>query len=253
MGKPAQDRSPVRHSPARLIRVLTLATIAVIGLPAITRALELPAAFQDHVHDYEPHAAMCIGEGERGIWQPWLDYDESSVQVEWRALEADAEVFSEGCSFGGRLVDDGPMLDLGLVPLGDHSISALLRLNSDPATFTGIVWEITNPLPGDVNLDQVVDFNDFAIFTNRFGEPGTWTDGDMDYDGVVQFTDFLILVNNYGVEAEQEMVADPNAAAAIPEPASWLLAVLALCSLAKCRRTRPKIENYMPASASSPS
>ena len=54
-------------------------------------------------------------------------------------------------------------------------------------------------LPGDANLDNIVNGTDFLILRNHFGNTdANWADGDFSDDGTVNGTDFLILRNNFG-------------------------------------------------------
>ena len=55
-------------------------------------------------------------------------------------------------------------------------------------------------LPGDVDVNGKVDFNDFLQVSRNFGQEGqfSWGDGDLDGDGRVLFSDFLIVSQQYG-------------------------------------------------------
>ena len=52
---------------------------------------------------------------------------------------------------------------------------------------------------GDANLDGNVDFLDFLVFSQNFGNDlADWSHGDFDGDGTVSFDDFLMLTENFG-------------------------------------------------------
>jgi hypothetical protein len=85
-------------------------------------------------------------------------------------------------------------------------------------------------LRGDADGDGTVQFTDFVILSNNFGQPGEYTDGDFDKDAVVQFSDFVILSDNFGMSGA--------AAAAVPEPSSVALFGLAALLLAMMQRRR---------------
>lgn len=53
-------------------------------------------------------------------------------------------------------------------------------------------------LPGDVNGDGMVAFDDFLILSGNFGKPGVFSEGDLDDSGTIDFADFLILSANFG-------------------------------------------------------
>jgi len=60
--------------------------------------------------------------------------------------------------------------------------------------------ELPPPLPGDANLDDVVNINDFIILKQNYGlaTGATWGQGDFNADGAVNINDFIILKQNYG-------------------------------------------------------
>jgi hypothetical protein len=72
-------------------------------------------------------------------------------------------------------------------------------------------------LPGDVNMDRIVDSQDFTILKSRFGLAGAWGDGDFNCDGIIDSQDFTILKANFGNSA-------PIGQAAPGEPAGAVLA-----------------------------
>jgi autotransporter-associated beta strand protein/uncharacterized repeat protein (TIGR03803 family) len=71
--------------------------------------------------------------------------------------------------------------------------------------------EIAYALYGDINLDGVVNGNDFAILAAHFGETvtGGWDQGDLNYDGTVNGNDFALLAENFGKTASGSAIALP--------------------------------------------
>ena len=58
-------------------------------------------------------------------------------------------------------------------------------------------------LPGDFNGDDKVDFDDFFVFVDAFGQEATGERAvfDLDVGGTVDFNDFFIFVDNFGKSA----------------------------------------------------
>lgn len=112
-------------------------------------------------------------------------------------------------------------------------------------------WFATQPdvlsLPGDTNLDGVVDFADLVVLARNYGmTSATWEQGDFDGDGKVDFSDLVILARNYGqaISAAQLSQFSPtfradvmSAFAAVPEP-STSVSLVAACLWLLSRRYR---------------
>ncbi|MDB5328743.1 MAG: autotransporter [Phycisphaerales bacterium] len=101
-------------------------------------------------------------------------------------------------------------------------------------------------LPGDADLNGTVDFNDFLVLQNNFGQAGTRFDqGNFNYDGQTDFNDFLALQNSFGqsitgvpVTVTRAQVAAMTAfAQSVPEPAS--LGLIGFGAAALLRRRSP--------------
>ncbi len=94
----------------------------------------------------------------------------------------------------------------------------------------------TEVSPGDFNSDGVVDLADFTILVENFHTTGaTFAQGDNNFSGTVDLADFLAF--------RKLFVANNPAAAAVPEPSAWLLAILGFIGLTRCgvrgRRSPP--------------
>jgi MYXO-CTERM domain-containing protein len=84
---------------------------------------------------------------------------------------------------------------------------------------------------GDVDGDCAVQFSDFLILSENFGNMvPAGTMGDLNGDGDVAFADFLILSENFGTSA-----ATP---ASVPEPTGFVIGMLGLLGLTVRRRRR---------------
>ena len=51
-------------------------------------------------------------------------------------------------------------------------------------------------LPGDTNLDGVVEFNDFFTLQGNWQQPGDFSQGDLNGDGVIDMADLEMLQQN---------------------------------------------------------
>ena len=64
--------------------------------------------------------------------------------------------------------------------------------NDDQITdsdLTVLVEELIGTHYGDADLDGRVQFDDFLVLSEHYGQPGSWNDGDFDTDGLVDFID----------------------------------------------------------------
>jgi hypothetical protein len=85
-------------------------------------------------------------------------------------------------------------------------------------------------LGGDANLDGFVDGLDFIEWNgNKFTATAAWCSGDFNADGFIDGLDFIIWNGNKFMSSDH--------AAAIPEPCSQLLFLIALAMFARRRRT----------------
>lgn len=118
-------------------------------------------------------------------------------------------------------------------------------------TFPGIVVNSQNlkldviplspPLPGDANMDGAVDRLDASILSRHFGvENGAlWGDGDFNADGRVGLTDLAILSRGLSSPDTADFFA-----AAVPEPGSVTLAILAAVTIF-ARRGRSRLASFL--------
>ena len=93
------------------------------------------------------------------------------------------------------------------------------------------VLETLDLVAGDFNADGEVEFADFLILSDNYNQAASYVEGDADCSGEVDFADFLVLSRNYGLTSG-------GVAAAVPEPSSAGLALLAVVSTLAFRRRR---------------
>ncbi|MDB5325721.1 MAG: hypothetical protein JWM57_1290, partial [Phycisphaerales bacterium] len=99
-------------------------------------------------------------------------------------------------------------------------------------------------LPGDSDLNGIVDFNDFLVLQNYFNAPGTtFAQGNFNFDGSTDFNDFLVLQNNFGQTlggaaepiSNSERAALSAFATSVPEPAAVSLIATSVVGLRRRR------------------
>ena len=100
-------------------------------------------------------------------------------------------------------------------------------------------------LPGDANLDGMVDTLDFNALAANFGGTGkTWLQADFNGDDVVDTLDFNNLAANFGKTTPPETDSSVARSATVPEPTALAICAGGLASLAtwrmrRCRGSKP--------------
>jgi lysophospholipase L1-like esterase len=82
---------------------------------------------------------------------------------------------------------------------------------------------------GDANLDGVVDGLDYVAWSDRFGQPGNWSQGDFNHDGFVDGLDYTAWADHFapGIPAVPKLVP-------VPESAGIAMAGLGALTIALC-------------------
>jgi hypothetical protein len=95
-------------------------------------------------------------------------------------------------------------------------------------------------LPGDFNLDDVVNDDDLLLWNLSFGRSGLDLAADGDNDGDIDGADYLVWQRGHGT-----LAAEPAPMRAVPEPAAWLLGALA-CGVLRRRRAAAGCRHLAP-------
>lgn len=123
--------------------------------------------------------------------------------------------------------NDDLLLDVADIDLLTEQVNASqfsqlfdIDLNGSVSEGDRTLWlSLKGSLPGDTDLNGMVNFLDFLTLAENFETADTgWAGGDFDGDGFVRFLDFLKLAENFGKSAESF--------AAVPEPSANLLAIV---------------------------
>jgi glycosidase len=103
-----------------------------------------------------------------------------------------------------------------------------------------MVTELFRTLPGDFNLDGLVDTADYVIARKSSGSSGMrYYNGDADYDGDVDSSDLGIWQQNYGFIRQPLSASGGGGAGLVPEPSGLLLSVMFYGLVAATRRSIP--------------
>jgi len=135
-----------------------------------------------------------------------------------------------------QAVDGLQGLSLGLATAGADIGAAnklALQLKTRLVAFDDLWIEAGSfslpPIPGDANLDDIVNLADFTILKAHFGQsPAEWTDGDFNDDNVVNLADFTIQKAHFGESR--------STSSAVPEPATALLVFGAFAAVLRRRK-----------------
>ena len=109
-------------------------------------------------------------------------------------------------------------------------IGSPAMFSGQPSDSTSVLLRYT--LPGDANLDRLVNIGDFSLLAASFNQPSYWARGDFNYDGVTAIGDFALLAANFN----QSLPADSARSASVPEPAGFGLALLLGAHVIRSRR-----------------
>jgi len=119
-------------------------------------------------------------------------------------------------------------VDNHFIAPGDDSLGNIP--GGDRVGLGEIAFPIRSAVFGDANGDNVVDFLDFEIIRDNFLTGTTLETGDVTFDGIVNFDDFALWKANFS-----------PGGAAVPEPATAGLCLLAVALLSFGRRSRRRI------------
>ena len=149
---------------------------------------------------------------------------------------------SVSATFGSQYYGANYFVGLPSTPSLGTVVGASSTLTNYNASTTTV--HLTNALPGDVNLDGLVNGTDLAIVNsglNTSGYTNGYSQGDLNEDGLINGTDLAIVNSNLNTSLLGTTGAPAGAlsqigGSAVPEPTS--LGLLALGGLAALRRRR---------------
>ncbi len=157
--------------------------------------------------------------------QGWQSLQESGeAGADWAEANPNANGLSELNPSTSSLLTTGTVLGLGsLFTPGSEQDLIFQYATAGGELLLGTVeyGELSLAmefLAADFNKDGTVNLEDFNTLKSNFGSTdATMATGDTNMDGVVNLADFNTLKNQFG----------QSSSAAVPEPGSWLLMILA--------------------------
>lgn len=222
----------------------------------------------DEINLYDATGALIqsvtLGEATEGFSQAWGFENGAMVDLGLSADGANGGFMATSDGSNGRLLRDAngalvrdangntvvdpntsyvpASLDVGspgfvfqftVQPLTVPEICALVSTGERTQADLDVALAAIGSLHGDTDLNGKVDFSDFLLLSGNFGKSilgsqGGWSQGDFSCNGTVEFADFLLLSANFGKSG--------SAAAAVPEPSTRAMLLLAVLSLFALRR-----------------
>ncbi len=170
--------------------------------------------------------------------QPWLDYGDLigkpvEIGVETGSPGGDPEkvtFFEEGIAF---MEIELALAETQFLPRPSFDGFAIHHL----ASFETLL--LAEAIPGDVNLDGVVNGTDLSVLNQNLGNTGEfWTHGDVNQDTVVDGTDFLAWQRNFGAAPLPAV----SAANTVPEPSTLALTALLLVQIGLVFRRSDRLQ-----------
>ena len=101
-----------------------------------------------------------------------------------------------------------------------------------------LVGEVTAALlAGDYNRNHVVDAADYTVWRNAYGTSVAAYEGaDGSGDTMINDDDYQIWKDHFGETDGSGSAGASALQAAVPEPASWLVALCSIAAIPLCRR-----------------
>jgi len=91
--------------------------------------------------------------------------------------------------------------DILLTASGQYTLKVVNNSTGETADY-GLAFELLPPLPGDFDLDYIVDYNDLRQITENWLQPAAGSDADLFQDDFIDFRDFALF-------AESWLTSDP--------------------------------------------
>ena len=162
----------------------------------------------------------------------------SKLHIELSDSTSGPSLVTDSLELGGILeisLADGFLPELGgtFDILDFNTVSGIFAEMNLPALSGGLLWDTSQllvdgtlyiPLAGDFNNDGTIDAVDFTVWQDSLGLSSSALNGNGSGAETVVQADYLLWKTNFGLSA----ATGSEGAAAVPEPTTLLLALLAL-------------------------
>ncbi|WP_425398866.1 dockerin type I domain-containing protein [Aeoliella sp.] len=133
-----------------------------------------------------------------------------------------------------EVVTSLPVVDTQVIE-GDVDIT----VNVDGSVTASDTFTVTFPLEGDYNGDGRVNAADYTVWRNSLGATGAGHPADGNFDWVVDESDYTLWKDHFGEQNPRRLQS-----AEVPEPATAMLGLLAVISLA-IRATQRRLQTAL--------
>ena len=108
----------------------------------------------------------------------------------------DANAIFSKQAFGFDPNDNLIKCDILLTDSGRYTLKVVNNSTGETADY-GLAFELLPPLPGDFDLDYIVDGNDLRRISENWLQPAPGSDADLFQDNFIDFRDFALFAENW--------------------------------------------------------
>lgn len=154
------------------------------------------------------------------------------IEEQFRRLRDGDRLFYRGNAAG--LYTNGVLnADIAaIIDLDNWRLSDLLAANTEITSFQQNVFFV--PGTGDFNGDGLVDAGDYTVWRDSLGQTGAGLAADADHNGIIDVQDYNLWKQVFG--SDYGTGSGNGSIAAVPEPSSTMLLLIAATALAARRR-----------------